>query len=144
LRFTPNISIDWVSLSLCRISLAPHLSSDELEQRYRQAQKGIESLQFHIIRRHNQGAKPLLDDWQQAQLWQALQGPAPDGGLKRILLVLDKAGWHISQRLKIPEGIHLLPLLSHSPELQPAERLWPIVNEPIASRYYDSTNSFMA
>jgi transposase len=88
---------------LRRISLAPHLSSDELEQRYRQAQKGIESRQFHILwllaqgktaeevvelsgysrgwiyklvrryneqgasalgdqRRHNQGAKPLLDD----------------------------------------------------------------------------------
>jgi hypothetical protein len=28
------------------------------------------------------------------------------GEQKRILLVLDQAGWHISQRLKIPEGIH--------------------------------------
>jgi transposase len=56
------------------------------------------------------------------------------GEQKRILLVIDPAGWHISQKLKIPEGIHLLPLPSHSPELQPAERLWPIVNEPIANR----------
>jgi hypothetical protein len=60
------------------------------------------------------------------------------GEQKRILLVLDQAGWHISQRLKIPEGIHLLPLPSYSPELQPAERLWPIVNEPIANRSFES------
>jgi transposase len=29
----------------------------------------------------NSGAEPLLNDFQQAQLWQILQGPAPDGGL---------------------------------------------------------------
>lgn len=29
----------------------------------------------------NSGAEPLLNDVQQAQLWQMLQGPAPDGGL---------------------------------------------------------------
>jgi transposase len=60
------------------------------------------------------------------------------GEQKRILLVIDPAGWHISQKLKIPEGIHLLPLPSHSPELQSAERLWPIVNEPIANRSLES------
>lgn len=29
----------------------------------------------------NQGTRPLVDDIQQAQLWQALQEKAPDGGL---------------------------------------------------------------
>ena len=32
-------------------------------------------------RRQNFGGEPLLSDVQQAQLWQGLQGPAPDGGL---------------------------------------------------------------
>jgi transposase len=32
-------------------------------------------------RHQNPGAKPLLNDVQQAQLWQALQEPPPDGGL---------------------------------------------------------------
>jgi hypothetical protein len=27
---------------------------------------------------------------------------------------------------------------SHSPELQPAERLWPLVNEPIANRSFQN------
>ena len=32
-------------------------------------------------RKENKGAKPLLDDQQQALLWQALQAPPADGGL---------------------------------------------------------------
>jgi transposase len=42
---------------------------------------------------------------------------------KRIILPLDRAGWHMSKDLKVPEGIHLFPLPPYSPELQPAERL---------------------
>jgi hypothetical protein len=47
------------------------------------------------------------------------------GRKKRVILVLDGAGWHLSESVKIPLGIHLYCLPSHSPELQPAERLWP-------------------
>jgi transposase len=53
---------------------------------------------------------------------------------KQIVLVLDQAGWHKSSRLVIPEGLHLLFFPSHSPELQPAERLWPLSNEPLVNR----------
>jgi hypothetical protein len=63
------------------------------------------------------------------------QGVGPN---KHILLVLDQAGWHKSADLKIPEGLHLLFLPSHSPELQPAERLWPLSNEPLANRVFTS------
>ena len=52
---------------------------------------------------------------------------------KRILLVLDQAGWHISHQLELPEGLDLFFLPAHSPELQPAERLWPLTNEAIAN-----------
>ena len=55
---------------------------------------------------------------------------------KRILLVVDRAGWHTAKMLKVPEGIHLEFLPSHSPELQPAERLWPLSNEGVANRYF--------
>ncbi len=55
---------------------------------------------------------------------------------KRILLALDQAGWHISQELEVPEGIHLEFMPSRSPELQPAERLWPLTNEPIANETF--------
>jgi transposase len=52
--------------------------------------------------------------------------------------VVDKAGWHTAKKkLKIPEGIHLEFLPSHSPELQPSERLWPLSNEGIANRHFE-------
>ena len=60
------------------------------------------------------------------------------GPKKHLLLVLDQAGWHKSADLQIPEGLHLLFLPSHSPELQPAERLWPLSNEPLANRVWTS------
>jgi transposase len=44
---------------------------------------------------------------------------------KRLLLVVDQARWHTGGEVEIPEGIHLEFLPSGSPELQPAERLWP-------------------
>jgi DDE superfamily endonuclease len=43
---------------------------------------------------------------------------------KRILLVVDQAGWHTGKEVEVPEGIHLAFLPPGSPELQPAERLW--------------------
>lgn len=60
------------------------------------------------------------------------------GANKHILLAVDRAGWHISQDLKIPQGLHLTFLPSYSPELQPAERLWTLVDEPIANRSFET------
>lgn len=56
----------------------------------------------------------------------------------RIALVLDNAGWHRSQRVVVPEGIELVFLPPYSPELQPAERLWGLVDEPIVNRSFDT------
>ena len=57
---------------------------------------------------------------------------------RRILLVLDQAGWHTGKEVEIPEGMHLEFLPSHSPELQPTERLWPLTNESVANRLFES------
>ena len=59
------------------------------------------------------------------------------GKTKRVILPLDQAGWHITEKLQVPEGIHLLPMPAYSPELQPAERLWPLVNEPLVNQAFD-------
>jgi transposase len=42
----------------------------------------------------------------------------------RIIIILDKAGWHISQSLEISDNIRLLHLNPYSPELNPVELLW--------------------
>jgi len=60
------------------------------------------------------------------------------GTHRRFILVLDQAGWHTSGKLEVPEGIHLLFLPPRSPELQPAERLWPSINEAVANRSFSS------
>jgi transposase len=61
------------------------------------------------------------------------------GKRKRILLVLDQAGWHTAKKkLVVPEGIDLEFLPSHSPELQPSERLWPLSDEAVANRYFEA------
>jgi transposase len=54
----------------------------------------------------------------------------------RAVLVIDQAGWHRSPRLPLPDGIDLVFLPAYSPELQPAERLWPLVDEPVANRAF--------
>ncbi len=61
-------------------------------------------------------------------------GAGPD---KRVPLVLDRAGWHVAKDLEVPEGLDLEFLPPRSPELQPAERLWPLVNERVANRLFE-------
>ncbi|WP_424103379.1 winged helix-turn-helix domain-containing protein [Moorena producens] len=104
-----------------RLTIADHLTEEEIEQYYRISTDGIERSQWQIIwllkkgkkreevalvtgysvpwirviarrfnfggveaigdgRHQNPGAKPLLNDIQQAQLMQALEGEAPGGG----------------------------------------------------------------
>lgn len=57
---------------------------------------------------------------------------------RRIVLVVDGAGSHRSHELVVPEGLHLLTLPPYSPELQPAERLWSLTNEPLLNRHFTS------
>lgn len=40
------------------------------------------------------------------------------------MLVLDRAGWHKSKTLEVPENITLLLLPPYSPELNPVELIW--------------------
>ena len=55
---------------------------------------------------------------------------------KLVVLVLDQAGWHVSDKLVVPDGIVLEFLPSYTPELQPAERLWPLANEAVANKHF--------
>ena len=58
---------------------------------------------------------------------------------KKIVLVLDRAGWKpTSLRVHVPEHVYLLFLPPYSPELQPAEHLWPLTNAPLLTRHFAS------
>jgi len=41
-----------------------------------------------------------------------------------ILLAVDRASWHVTEKLKIPENIQLLYLLPYTPEMNPIEQIW--------------------
>ena len=40
------------------------------------------------------------------------------------VLVLDGAGWHVSEALVVPASLTLVRLPPYSPELNPVERVW--------------------
>lgn len=60
---------------------------------------------------------------------------AKAGGERTIVLVLDNAGWHSEAGLDVPEGVRLVFLPPYTPELQPAETLWALVDEPIINKH---------
>jgi transposase len=45
------------------------------------------------------------------------------------VLLLDRAGWHVSTRLAVPNNITLMPLPPKSPELNPMENIWQFIRE---------------
>jgi len=66
-------------------------------------------------------------------------------GRERIIVLgldprirLDNAGWHSAPNLVVPEGLRLVSLPPYSPELQPAEHLWPILDEPLANQSFET------
>lgn len=61
---------------------------------------------------------------------------------KGVIVVLDQAGWHSKKEL--PAGIELEFLPSRSPELQPAERLWELTDDPLANKYFETLDDLEA
>jgi len=57
-------------------------------------------------------------------------------GNHRAVLVLDGAGWHTAKDVVVPDGIDLVFLPPASPELQPVERVWTLIDEPVANRTF--------
>jgi len=57
---------------------------------------------------------------------------------KRVVLVWDGAPAHRAHSLSVPEQITLMNLPAYTPELNPTERLWPLVREGVANRTHDT------
>ena len=45
------------------------------------------------------------------------------------VLVLDRAGWHVSGQLVVPANLTLVHLPSHAPELNPVEKVWQFLRD---------------
>jgi transposase len=55
-------------------------------------------------------------------------------GRKVLVVLVDNAGWHRAKALAVPSNVVLHFLPPCTPELQPAEPLWPLVREALANR----------
>ena len=89
----------------------------------------------------------LLPTVNTAAMTVALATFARDEGIDathRAVVLLDQAGWHVAHDLRVPEGIDLVWLPPYSPELQPAERLWPLLDEPIANQVFPDLDALEA
>ena len=64
--------------------------------------------------------------------------PAATGSSSSSSSSTTRAGWHTSPGLSVPEGIRLVHLPPYSPELQPAECLWPVLDEPLANKHFQT------
>jgi len=56
---------------------------------------------------------------------------------KRLVVLMDNAGGHVAKDLVVPTNVRLFRLPPCTPELQPAEHLWPLVREGLANRDFD-------
>lgn len=85
----------------------------------------------------------VTTDWMSRALAEWARWADPDGR-KRLVLVVDRAGWHTSGRLVVPPQVELVELPPCTPELQPAESAWPLVREVIANQAFDSLEPLTA
>lgn len=64
-----------------------------------------------------------------------------------VMLVLDQAGWHVSdevRKLAAEQVLELVHLPAYSPELQPAEHLWELCDEPVANKVFEQIEDLEA
>jgi putative transposase len=55
------------------------------------------------------------------------------------LIILDKAGWHTTRKLKLPDNLTLVPLPPACPELNAAENIWQYLRQTyLANRVFES------
>jgi transposase len=71
-----------------------------------------------------------------------LQEVAQRHGDEFVVMVMDRAGWHIAGQLVVPPNMRAIFLPAYSPELNPAEHLWEALREDcFANHVFTSARS---
>lgn len=62
----------------------------------------------------------------------------------KITIIMDRASWHRSKTLEIPDNIEIILLPPYSPELNPVERLWLYIKDKVMkNRVFESLNQLL-
>lgn len=60
------------------------------------------------------------------------------------LIILDKAGWHTTHKLKLPDNLTLVPLPPACPELNAAENIWQYLRQTyLSNRVFESYTAIL-
>jgi hypothetical protein len=79
-----------------------------------------------------------------AELLAAFARQTGAGRKRHIALVRDNAGWYGPEDRIVPDRISLAVLPPYTPNLQPAEHLWPLVDEAVANRHFTTLEALDA
>lgn len=60
------------------------------------------------------------------------------------VLLLDRAGWHTTEKLNVPKNMTLIFLPSRSPELNPVENVWQYLRQNwLSNRVFDNYDAII-
>lgn len=60
------------------------------------------------------------------------------------VLLMDRAGWHTTGQLKVPENITILLLPPRSPELNPVENIWQYMRQNwLSNRVFETYDAII-
>ena len=58
--------------------------------------------------------------------------------------LLDQAGWHLSDKLLVPDNITIVPLPPKCPELNPQENVWQFIRDNwLSNRIFDDADALL-
>ena len=60
------------------------------------------------------------------------------------VVLMDRAGWHTTKKLAVPENLTIILLPSYSPELNSAENVWQYLRQNwLSNRVFDSYDAIL-
>src|SRR5215510_767791 len=63
---------------------------------------------------------------------------------RHAVLLLDQAGWHLSQKLVVPSNITIVPLPAKCPELNPQENVWQFMRDNwLSNRVFENARALV-
>ncbi len=60
------------------------------------------------------------------------------------VVLMDRAGWHMTDKLRLPKNLSIILLPSRSPELNPVENIWQYLRQNwLSNRVFDSYDDIL-